>query len=70
MPLFLVVFKKKINLLLKLIETLFLHLFPRANQNTNWLYLNQRNFVFEEIKDTAKVRDDKGWTTGVTMIGI
>jgi hypothetical protein len=41
-----------------------------SNQETNKLYLNQGNFVFEDITITAKVQDDKGWSTGVTMVDI
>lgn len=41
-----------------------------SNQNLNKLYLNKGNFVFEDITEDAKVEDDKGWTTGVTMIDI
>ncbi len=41
-----------------------------SNQNSNKLYLNNGNFVFEDITKDAQVEDDKGWTTGVTMIDI
>ncbi|WP_422106921.1 VCBS repeat-containing protein [Winogradskyella sp.] len=45
-------------------------LYFTSNQNTNKLYLNKGHFVFEDITDSAGVKDDKGWSTGVTMIDI
>jgi hypothetical protein len=41
-----------------------------SNQNSNKLYLNLGDFKFNDITNTAKVKDDKGWTTGVCMIDI
>lgn len=41
-----------------------------SNQNTNALYLNKGNFTFENITKKAKVADENGWTTGVSMIDI
>ncbi|MBC2843572.1 VCBS repeat-containing protein [Winogradskyella flava] len=41
-----------------------------SNQSSNTLYLNKGNFVFEDITEDAEVEDDKGWTTGVTMVDI
>ena len=45
-------------------------LYFTSNQNSNKLYLNEGGFKFEEITEKALVTDDKGWTTGVTMIDI
>ena len=41
-----------------------------SNQNSNKLYLNKGNFEFEDVTRVAKVEDNKGWSTGVSMIDI
>ncbi len=45
-------------------------LYFTSNQNSNKLYLNQGDFKFKDITITANVTDDKGWSTGVTMIDV
>lgn len=45
-------------------------LYFTANQESNKLYINKGDFVFEDITRTAGVTDDKGWTTGVSMVDI
>ncbi|MEE9408922.1 MAG: VCBS repeat-containing protein [Polaribacter sp.] len=41
-----------------------------SNQESNKLYLNNGDFEFKDITLKAKVSDEIGWTTGVTMIDI
>jgi len=41
-----------------------------SNQQSNKLYLNKGDFVFDNITDAAKVKDENGWTTGISMIDI
>ena len=41
-----------------------------SNQNQNKLYLNQGNFKFKDISDSAGVSGKKPWSTGVTMVDI
>ncbi len=41
-----------------------------SNQGSNKLYINKGNFKFEDITKTANVTDEKGWSTGVTMVDV
>ncbi len=41
-----------------------------GNTVSNKLYLNQGNFKFKDITDTAKVSSSKGFKTGVSMVDI
>ena len=41
-----------------------------ANQTSNKLYLNEGDFKFKDITKSAGVSDEKGWTTGVSIIDI
>jgi len=45
-------------------------LYFTSNQESNKLYLNNGNLNFEDITSKANVSDEKGWTTGVTMVDI
>ena len=47
-----------------------LDIYFTSNQNQNKLYLNQGNFKFKDISDTAGVGGKKPWSTGVTMVDI
>lgn len=45
-------------------------LYFTANQGSDKLYLNQGNFVFDDITQSSGILNNTGWTTGVTMIDI
>ena len=47
-----------------------LDLYFTANLGPNKLYLNQGNFVFEDVTDRAGVAGAAGWTKGVTMADV
>ena len=48
----------------------FQDLYFTSNQASNKLYLNKGDFTFDDITVSANVVDDKGWSTGVSMIDI
>ncbi|MFT6722805.1 MAG: hypothetical protein ACJA1V_000869, partial [Flavobacteriaceae bacterium] len=41
-----------------------------ANQKSNQLFLNKGNFTFENITESAGVKGNKAWSTGVSMVDI
>ncbi len=45
-------------------------LYFTSNQESNKLYLNKGNLVFEDITERAGVSGDGDWTTGVTMADV
>jgi len=45
-------------------------LFFSSNQQQNKLYLNKGNLKFEDVTTEAKIPDDGGWSTGVSVIDI
>ena len=45
-------------------------LFFTANQGENKLYLNQGNLKFKDVTAEAKIPEDGGWSTGVSVIDI
>jgi len=45
-------------------------LFFAANQSDDKLYLNEGNLHFKDVTKEAKVAEDGGWSTGVSVIDI
>ncbi|MCX8020940.1 MAG: VCBS repeat-containing protein [Chitinophagaceae bacterium] len=45
-------------------------LFFASNQQRNRLYLNQGNLQFRDVTDSARIPDDGGWSTGVSLADI
>ncbi len=45
-------------------------LFFGANQGDNKIFLNQGNLSFKDVTKAAKIPQDGGWTTGVSVIDI
>jgi hypothetical protein len=45
-------------------------LFFAANQGDNKLYLNQGNLQFKDVTTEAKIPEDGGWSTGVSVVDI
>ena len=41
-----------------------------SNQGADKLFLNKGDLKFEDITASAKIRNDSGWTTGVTYVDI
>ena len=41
-----------------------------SNQESNRLYLNQGNFQFKDVTETAGVAGKKAWSTGVAMADV
>ena len=47
-----------------------LDLYFTGNQVADKLYLNKGNFEFQDITEAAQITNNKGWTTGVTVVDI
>ncbi len=45
-------------------------LFFAANQGDNKLYLNEGNLKFKDVTTATKIPQDKGWSTGVSVVDI
>ena len=45
-------------------------LFFSSNQGQNKLYLNKGNLKFEDVTAAAKIPEDNGWSTGVSIVDI
>ena len=47
-----------------------LDIFFCGNQVDNMLFLNQGNLKFQDVSDSAGIRQNNGWSTGVTFVDI
>lgn len=45
-------------------------LYFTSNQGADKLYLNKGNFEFQDVTEAAQIKNDTGWTTGVTHVDI
>ena len=45
-------------------------LFFSSNQTQNKLYLNKGNLMFNDVTTAAKIPQDGGWSTGVSVVDI
>jgi len=45
-------------------------LFFTANLKDNQLFINKGDFRFEDVTKNAKISQDKGWSTGVSIVDI
>ena len=45
-------------------------IFFASNQQQNKLYLNKGNLKFEDVTSAAKIPQDSGWSTGVSVVDI
>ena len=45
-------------------------LFFASNQGRNTLYVNKGNLLFNDVTGEAQIPDDKGWSTGVSVVDI
>jgi len=45
-------------------------IYMTANMGSNKLYLNKRDFKFEDISETSNTVGNKSWSTGVVMVDI
>ncbi|MEO6221489.1 MAG: VCBS repeat-containing protein [Ginsengibacter sp.] len=48
----------------------FIDLFFGSNQGQNKLYLNKGNLKFKDVTKEAKIPEDGGWTTGISVVDI
>ena len=45
-------------------------LFFTANQGDNKMFLNKGNLRFDDVTNAARIEQDKGWSTGVSVVDI